>query len=313
MTTLQAVFAAISAIVLFLYGLQGFSSELRAVGGEVLQNWLGRVTENKWLGFMVGALATAVVQSSSAVTALTVALVDASAISFRPSLGVLLGANVGTTATAWLVSFKLSGIGPIFIVFGALISAIPTRIKFAGKAIFYFGLIFFALDLISSELTPLRDQPWFVDWVAMAKAPWMGVLTGVIFTAVIQSSSVTTGVAILLVLQGILPASAAIPIVVGANVGSTSTALVASMGMGKIAQATAVTNFLFNLIGLLLFSPFLSLFAEMVIEFAGSPAMAVAWAHLLFNGAVALLFLISLGKIEPRLRSWLKLNSECPC
>jgi Na/Pi-cotransporter len=226
-TPLQGLLAAVPAVVLFLYGLQGFSTELRAVGGEALQSWLGRVTASRWRGFAVGALATAVVQSSSAVTALTTALVDAGVISFRASLGVLLGSNVGTTATAWLVSFKLTGIGPFFIVFGALLSAIPVRQAVFGKAVFYFGLIFFSLDLISAELKPLQNQPAFKEFLALAQTPWLGVLAGIVFTALIQSSSVTTGVSILLVQQGILPAEAAIPIIVGSNVGSTSTALVA--------------------------------------------------------------------------------------
>jgi len=229
MTGLQSFFAAISAVVLFIYGLQGFSRELRAVGGDALQAWLGRVTASRWSGFAVGALATAVVQSSSAVTSLTTALVDASVISFRASLGVLLGSNVGTTATAWLVSLKLTSVGPFLICLGALLSALPNRWSIAGKAVFYFGLIFFALDLISSELKPLQEQAAFVEWLERAQTPWLGVLVGLVFTAVVQSSSVTTGVAILLVLQGVLPAEAAIPVVVGANVGSTSTALLASV------------------------------------------------------------------------------------
>jgi len=120
MTDLQSFFAAVSAIVLFVYGLQGLSRELRTVGGGALQSWLTRVTASRWLGFAFGALATAIVQSSSAVTSLTTAFVDASIISFRASLGVLLGSNVGTTTTAWLVSLKLTGVGPFFIVLGKL-------------------------------------------------------------------------------------------------------------------------------------------------------------------------------------------------
>jgi phosphate:Na+ symporter len=185
----------------------------------------------------MGAPATARAQSSSAVTSLTVALVDTVVISFRASLGVLLGSNVGTTATAWLVSFKLTGIGPVFIVLGGLLSAVPMRAKVIGKVIFYFKLSFFALDLISAELKPLREQPVFMEWMARAQNPWLGVLAGLVFTTLIQSSSVTTGRAILLVQQGVLPPEAAIPIVVGANVGSTSTALVASLGMGSVARA----------------------------------------------------------------------------
>ncbi|MGY6214491.1 Na/Pi cotransporter family protein [Methylolobus aquaticus] len=304
MTELQALFAALSAIVLFLYGLQGFSRELRVTGGTALQNWLASVTASRWLGFTVGAVATAIVQSSSAVTALTAALVDGAVISFRASLGVLLGSNVGTTATAWLVSMKLTGIGPAFIVLGACLSALPWRVGIAGKAIFYFGLIFFALDLIGTELRPLREQPAFVAWLELAQAPWLGILVGMVFTALIQSSSVTTGVSILLVQQGTLPAEAAIPIVIGANVGSTSTALVASLGMGAVARATATANLLFNAAGALIFFPFIHAFAGAVVDSAGDPSRAVAWAHLLFNVTIGLVFLVALDAIEPRLSRW---------
>ena len=301
-SNLQVFFAAVSAVVLFLYGLNGFSRELRQAGGAALQVWLRRVTANRFYSFTVGMLATAVVQSSSAVTSLTVALVDASVIPFRASLGVLLGANVGTTVTAWLVSFKLTGIGPFFIVLGALLSALPFRAKLAGKSIFYFGLIFFSLDLVSVELRPLRDQPIFVAWLSYASVPWLGMLVGLIFTAFVQSSSITTGVAILLVQQGMLPPEAAISVVIGANVGSTSTALVASLAMSQAARATAAANLFFNLAGLVIYLPFIEFFAGEVIRFSGDPGMAVAWAHLIFNATTAFLFLVSIDWIEPRLR-----------
>jgi phosphate:Na+ symporter len=309
MTPLQGLTAALSAIILFLYGLQGFSKELQTVGGDALERWLGRVTANRLRGFLVGATATAIVQSSSAMTALAVTLVNAGAISFRASLGVLLGANVGTTATAWLVSLKLTSIGPAFIVLGALISLLPARVRVIGKAVFYFGLIFFALDLISVHLKPLQDHPTFREWLALAETPWMGVIAGMLFTALVQSSSVTTGLAILLVQQGTLPPQAAIPIVIGANVGSTSTALIAGLGMTSTARAAAVSNFLFNAAGMLVYLPFLKPIARALVQLTGNPSTAVAAAHLLFNLTIAAVFLPSLDWVQPFLR-WLSGVSE---
>ena len=145
----------------------------------------------------------------------------------------------------------------------------------------------------------------FVEWLSLAQAPWLGVATGLVFTALVQSSSVTTGVAILLVQQGALPAEAAVPIVVGANVGSTSTALLASVGMSTVARATAMANFLFNLAAVALFFPFLQQFARTMVNFAGDPGMAVAWAHLIFNLVTALAFLVPLNWVEPRFRTLL--------
>src|SRR5205814_793252 len=189
----KILLTAISAIVLFLYGLEGLSQEIRLVGGAAFSNWLRRWTESRWRGVMLGAVATAIVQSSSAVTSLTVALVDAGAMSFRSSLGILLGANIGTTSTAWLVSLKLTSIGPFFIVLGALLSALPTRLKIPGKAAFYFGFIFFSLDVVSFTLKPLSQNPVFSEVLARSSTPFTGAVAGMLITAIIQSGSITTG------------------------------------------------------------------------------------------------------------------------
>lgn len=301
MSVLQTLVGILAAVVLFLYALRGFSREVQAVGGPQLQAWIGRVTASRWRGFVIGALATAVLQSSSAVTALAVSLVEAGVLTFRASLGVLLGANVGTTTTAWLVSFKLTGIGPAFIVLGAAVSALKLRIRVAGQALFYFGLVFFALDVVSLALAPLREQPVFMGWLAEAGRPLAGVLGGLVVTALVQSSSVTTGLAILFVQQGLLPAEAAIFVVIGANVGTTSTALLAGLGAGRAARATALANLVFNVAGLLAYLPFLGAFAQAVVRRSEDPALAVAWAHLVFNVSVALAMLLLLGRIAPLL------------
>jgi len=300
MSDLRILFAAISAIALFLYGLEGFSREIQAVGGETLRKWLGRLTESRWRGVVLGAVATAIIQSSSAVTSLTVALVDTGSMTLRSSLGVLLGANIGTTSTAWLVSLKLTGIGPFFIVLGTALSAMPTRFKVLGKAAFYFGFIFFSLDLVSFTLKPLAQSPLFTEVLSRSSTPMMGVLAGVVVTAIVQSSSITTGLCILLVQQSILPATAAIPIVIGANIGTTATALVASIKMQRTARHVALANLCFNTFGVLLFLPFLGWFAAKVVDFAGEPGTAVAWAQLIFNLVMTLAVLILLRIFQRR-------------
>lgn len=283
MSNFRILLASISAILLFLYGLEGFSQEIQRVGGATLRKWLVKLTESRWRGVLLGAVTTAIVQSSSAVTSLTVALVDAGSMSFHSSLGVLLGANVGTTSTAWLVSLKLTSVGPFFIVLGALLSAIPTRFKMLGKVGFYFGFIFFSLDLVSLTLKPLAQSPIFTEVLIRSSTPLAGVAAGVFITAIVQSSSITTGLCILLVQQNLMPVTTAIPIVIGANIGTTATALVASIKMQQTARRVAVANLCFNTFGVLLFLPFLKKFALAVLEFAGNPGMAVAWAQLIFN------------------------------
>jgi phosphate:Na+ symporter len=286
--------AAVSAIVLFLYGLEAFSQEIQTVGGETLRKWLSRLTVSRWRAVLLGTVATAIVQSSSAVSSLVVALVDAGTMTFRSSLGVLLGANIGTTSTAWLVSLKLTGIGPFFIVFGTVLGALPTRFKMLGKAAFYFGFIFFSLDMVSATLKPLAQNPVFAEVLSRSSTPLMGVLAGAVITALVQSSSITTGICILLVQQDILAGAAAIPIVIGANIGTTATALVASIKMQKTARRVALANLCFNTFGVLLFLPFLGWFSAEVVEFAGEPSMAVAWGQVIFNVVMTIAVLILL-------------------
>lgn len=300
-SSLRVLLASVSAIVLFLYGLEAFSNEIQRAGGATLKKGLGKLTESRWRGVLLGAVATAIVQSSSAVTSLTVALVDAGTISFRSSLGVLLGANLGTTSTAWLVSLKLTSIGPFFIVLGTLLSALPTRFKMLGKVAFYFGFIFFSLEVVSFTLKPLAQNPVFTEVLSRSSTPVTGVLAGLIVTALVQSSSITTGLCILLVQQNLMPVAAAIPIVIGANIGTTATALVASIKMQTTARRVAMANLCFNSFGVLIFLPFLSGFARKVAELAGDPGTAVAWAQLIFNLVMVMVVLILLRIFHRRL------------
>ncbi len=287
----QLLVLVLSALLLFLYGLEHFSKELQAVGSDRLPRWLGLATRNRFSGLALGAGVTAVVQSSSAVSALVVALVNAGTLSFSASLAVLLGAKVGTTATAWLVSFKLTQIGPYLIVLGGVLTMLPFQIRVIGRAIFYFGFIFFTLDLIGQSLEPLRQAPWILEQLARASEPWIGVVLGALITMLLQSSSVVSGLAVVLVQQGVLAPEAAIAIVIGANAGTTVTALIASIPMDAFARRAAQMNAFFNGVGVLLMLPFVAPFARWAIGLGDSPDQAVAIAHLSFNLGLALFFL----------------------
>jgi Na+/phosphate symporter len=170
-----------------------------------------------------------------------------------------------------------------------------------GKAAFYFGFIFFSLDVVSLTLKPLAQNSVFAEVLARSSTPFTGVAAGTLITAIIQSGSITTGLCILLVQQNVLAATAAIPIVIGANIGTTATALLASAKMQKTARRVAVANLCFNAFGVVLFFPFLRQFAERVVEFAGEPGMAVAWAQLIFNIVMVLLVLVLLRIFERKL------------
>ena len=308
MSTLDLIFAILATVILFLYGLSSFSREIQDLGQQRLNDLLGRATRNRLTGFTLGALFTAMVQSSSAVTSLAVALVDSGVISFAQSLGVLIGANVGTTATAWLVSFKLTGIGPFFIVFGAVLSALPGPARVAGKAVFYFGFIFFALDLISTSLDPLKESEVLPGILVYATAPIIGAIIGAGLTALLQSSSVVTGLAILLVIQGTIDIQAAVAIIIGSNLGSSVTALIASIPMSPVARRAARANLLLNLGGVLLFLPFTSQLTALATGLSPNPGIAVAFAHLIFNLGVAVVAL----PLTPAIARWLQPRDPKP-
>jgi phosphate:Na+ symporter len=298
-TGFSVVLSVVSAIVLFWYGLEAFSQQIQAAGGEALRTWLSRLTQKRWLALLTGVVAVAIVQSSGAVTSLAAALVDAGAMSFRSSLGVLLGANIGTTSTGFLVSSNLTYVGPFFIVLGAALSAIPTRFKLAGKAAFYFGFVLFSLDVLSVTLKPLAENALFERLLGQSSAPLMGVLAGIVVTAAVQSGSLTTGLSILLVQQDLLAATAAIPIAVGANVGAAVMPLLAASRMRRSARHVALANLGFNAVGVALFVPFLEPFSRLMLEFASDAGMAVAWAQLAFNVTMSAVALLALHFLEP--------------
>lgn len=278
-----------AAVILFVYALKGFSEDIRKVGGAALERLLSRLTRNPLAGFGLGALTTALVQSSSAVSGIVVALVQSGTISFRGSLPVFLGANVGTTSTAWLVALNATILGPFLIVASALMSFAPERIRLFGHSVLYLGIILLALQLISNYVAPLRQSEDVAAWLVHASNPWIGIAIGLLATAMLQSSSVVVGLAVVAVSQGLLTTHDVVPIVLGANIGTTTTALIAAASMGSLARRAAFANLLFNVIGALAFIPFLDAFSTMVVGGTGPGVMAVATAHLLFNLAVALI------------------------
>lgn len=312
MTGFQIAIAALTAIVLFLHALQGFSKEIRRAGGEWLQQRIGRSSAHRFNAFLLGAGATALLQSSSATSSLTIALVDAGVLTFRSSLGVLLGANVGTTVTAWLVTYKLTGIGPFVILLGAALSLAPVKLRVFGKAVFYFGLIFFTLDLISDSLAPLRTHPGWQALLTWGSGPWAAALVGAVMTTVVQSSSVVVGLAVILAQQGLLPAEAAVCMALGSNIGTTTTALIASVTMRGAAKAAALANVGFNAAMLLLLLPVLPWVANEMVAATSRPGIAVALAHLGFNLAMAAIFLPLLGPFDPWLRRFERNGAAAP-
>jgi phosphate:Na+ symporter len=288
----------ISTIILFLFGLDSFSKEIQRISGESFRNALGRLTDKPIYGVLIGAIVTALIQSSSATTVITLGLVNAGVISFKNSIGIVFGSSVGTTITAQLIAFKLTTLGPWFIVLGTLISISKTRYRFIGKSIFYFGFVFFSLNFVSDALMPLKESTLIVQYLTSSQSLVVNLLIGTIITALVQSSSVVSGLAILLVAQGMLSLENAVPIVIGANIGTTSTALIASLSADFAAKKLALALFLFKVGGVLLCLPFMGILTQFVSNLTDVPEIALANAHLIFNLSASAIFLIFINQFK---------------
>ena len=295
MENLQIGMAGLTAIILFIFGLENFSAEIQQISGERFRKFLSRATSIPLLGLLIGALVTAVIQSSSATSVIAVSLVNAGVLSFKNSVSVIFGANVGTTVTAQLVAFKLTAFAPVLIILGFLLSLARTRFAIFGKSIFYIGFVFFSLNLISTAMQPLHDNPALVRYLTEPHNPLFAIAVGCLFTAVVQSSSVTTGLAIIFAQQGLLSLENAVPIIMGANIGTTATVLVTIFNMDLAAKKTALSHLLFNVGGVVLFLPLFLLYGERLNEIDAAPAIALANIHLVFNLGTSLVFIMFLG------------------
>ncbi|MFH1785994.1 MAG: Na/Pi cotransporter family protein [Candidatus Micrarchaeota archaeon] len=298
MFTWELWFAIVPGLILFLYGIDHFSKEIQRVAGERFRSVLGKLTKHPLGGTTLGAIVTAIIQSSTATTVIAVGLVDAGTISFAQSLGIMFGANIGTTVTAQLVAFKLTIFAPFFILLGFVISLFGGRYKFLGKPIFYFGLVFFSLALISEAIIPFKDNPEFLSMFSHLSNVFVAIFVGIIATLILQSSSVTTGIVVLLAGTGLLTLGQGIPVILGANIGTTATSLLAASRMDLHARRASIAHFLFNVGGVLIFLPFITIFTSFVEGIGGNLAQQVANAHLIFNLSAATIFLLMLNHFK---------------
>lgn len=288
----EMIFAVIPAVILFLYGIENFSEEVRHVAGERFRILLQKATATSLRGALAGAAVTAAIQSSTATTIVVVGLVNAGAISFLGSLGLIIGANVGTTLTAQLVAFKLTAFAPVFLVFGFIAAMVRGPYRALGKPIFYFGLVFYSLNLISNIVSPLQQDPDVLSLLSMTDNVLTAIIIGFIITNIFQSSSVTAGLIVIMAQSNLITLVQAIPVIFGANIGTTVTGLIVSLRMNEAARRTALAQFFFNSLGVLFFLPFLDPFARLIDNLGGTEAQQVANAHLIFNATCAIFFLL---------------------
>ncbi|WFN37604.1 Na/Pi cotransporter family protein [Methanomicrobium antiquum] len=298
MISWELVFTIIPGIILFLYGIEQFSKEVQLYAGEYFRGFIQRLTSTPVRGTLVGTLVTSVIQSSMATTVITVGLVNRGIISFVASLGIIFGANLGTTLTSQLIALNLTSFAPFFILAGFVISIAGGKYKVIGRPVFYFGLVFFSLSLISGVMTPYQNDPQLTGFVTAMDNIFIQILFGMIITIIFQSSSVTTGLVVVMAQNGLITPSMAIPVLMGANLGTPSTTLFVAYKMNTSAKRAAIAHFLFNFLGVLMFLPFLGPFTSIIESLGGNPGQQVANAHLIFNLICCVVFLLAIKPFE---------------
>ncbi|HBE93040.1 MAG TPA: NAD+ kinase [Gammaproteobacteria bacterium] len=293
-------------LALFLFGMEQMADALKAVAGERMKVILARLTTHRLMGAATGAFVTAIIQSSSVTTVLVVGFITAGLMSMAQSIGVIMGANIGTTITAQIVAFKVTKFALLMVAagFGMLFFSHKDKIKQYGGMLMGLGLVFFGMSVMSDAMRPLRDYQPFLDLMISMETPLVGILVAAAFTGLIQSSSATTGIVIVMASQGFITLPAGIALAFGANVGTCVTAMLAAIGKPREALRAAVVHVLFNIFGVLVWLGFIDQLAQFVTWFSpvhenlsGTAKLAaetprqIANAHTVFNVANTFIFI----------------------
>lgn len=291
---LQMILTLLGGLALFLFGMQAMADGLQKAAGDRMRRILEILTGIPVVGVVVGAFVTAIIQSSSATTVMVVGFVNAGLMTLKQAVGVIMGANIGTTITAQIIAFKISQFIFPIIALGFAINFLgkSKAAKYSGQILLGFGILFLGLDVMSETMMPLREnESFFALMQNFGDHPLLGLLAGLVATAVMQSSSATTGILIALASSNLVTLEAALPLLLGSNIGTCITAVLASIGTSLTAKRAALSHVLFNTIGSLFFMAILNQYAYVVEMLGGDIPRQVANAHTLFNVINTLVFL----------------------
>lgn len=263
---------------------------MEKAAGARMRNILEAVTSNRVMGTLVGILFCAVIQSSSATTVMVVSFVNAGMMNLYQAAGVIFGANIGTTVTSQLVSFNLSAYAPVILFVGVLMTRFVKndRVKKIGEVILGFGVLFMGLDIMSGSMSNMKDSPLVAEFLSSLTNPFLGVLLGTVITAIIQSSSVTVSILLLMAQQGLMELPICFYIILGCNIGACMSALLASLNGNKNAKRAALIHLFFNIIGTIIIFLILTFAGDLVLHLlqiisGPEPGRCVANAHTLFK------------------------------
>lgn len=286
----------LGGLALFLYGMEMMSSGLELVAGDKLRVVIEKMTSNFFKSIIVGAIVTAVIQSSSATTVMVVGFVNAGLMTIYQSVGIIMGANIGTTITGQLVALNISTLAPIIAFIGFLMNTFSKskKKKYIGQAVIGLGFLFMGMQFMSDSMAPLRDYPGFSALMTKFDNPILGVLAGTGVTALLQSSSASLGILQAVSNQGVISLHSAMYIILGFNIGTCVTSVLSSVGSSKNARRTALVHVLFNIIGTIIFvlASFVIPIDKIVIRFSRNlPAAEIANLHTIFNIATTILLI----------------------
>ncbi|MEQ5777700.1 Na/Pi cotransporter family protein [Thalassospira sp. NFXS8] len=268
----------LGGLALFLYGMDHLAGALRVLAGSKLRLFLGKMTRNRFVAVVSGAVITALLQSSSVTTVLVVGFVSAGLMTLQQSIAVIMGANVGSTLTAQIIAFQINEIAPVLIAvgFAAMFFIRIERWVQLGRAILGLGLLFFGMGMMGEAMEPLRHYQPFITIMAQMTNPVLGIAIAALFTALVQSSAATTGIVIVLAGQGLLSLDTGIALIFGANIGTCVTALLGTIGKNREALRTAIAHVAFNVVGVLIWLPLIPLLADIVRDITPSHGGAIA-------------------------------------
>jgi phosphate:Na+ symporter len=296
------ILSIIAGLVLFLFAVTNLSDTLKAALGNNANIWIKKYTSNSFSSLLVGIVITTLLDSSSAVVIITIVLVNSKILSFRQAMGIVLGANIGTTVSSQIIAMDVGKYSPIFLLIGfvLLFIAKTKRLSSIGKAILYFGVLFFGLYTMDNAVEPLKDEAFFNEWMKKTEDPFLGAIIGAIVTLIIQSSSATVGMAIILSKKGLISLTGGIAVMLGAELGTCSDTLLATIKGSRQALKTGLFHVTFNLLsivlGLILFYPFIELVKY--ISSGASVERTVANSHMIFNIAGVLIFIWTIPFFE---------------
>lgn len=313
---LEIILMVLGGLGLFLFAINNLSDTLKELLGDKAKTWLGFFTKNVFTAILTGIVITTILDSSSAVIIMTIVLVNAGALTFKQSMGIVMGANIGTTFSSQLIALDIGQYSPIPIFLGLLFSLFSKseKISKTGKVVLYFGILFFGLYTMERAVEPLKDDPAFLTWMEKLDNPLRGTAIGALVTLVIQSSSATVGMVITLAKKGLINLGGSIAVMIGAELGTCSDTLLATIRSDRQAIKTGVFHLLFNIISIAIGILIFPIFTSFIEQISGNASIEqkVANAHMIFNTAGVLLFIPLVPVLERLLNRMIPAKKKKP-